>query len=115
MTMYSNHEMPSIEDFEALRHQLAGIGIGAETVDKLDVALLSWMVSQGQTLAEYQKRLRCCDERSALLEADVIRLRGQRDALRQALLRRNQEDPMQGYASDHMLAAIRPEDGAPQD
>lgn len=85
------------EEHAAVRAAMAGDGVPAAAIAATDPAVLAWI---------HEQRSRVEQERVERLHLDVIRLRGQRDALRQSLVRRNHEDPMLGHLSEHGLRAI---------
>ena len=90
----------------AVRAAMAGDGVPAAAIAATDPAVLAWIHAQRSRIEAAEERCRVERERVERLQLDVIRLRGQRDALRQSLVRRNHEDPMLGHLSEHGLRAI---------
>ena len=106
MSLYSHHEIPGFDDFLRLREELQDAGIRDAVIDTIDPSVAAWMLAQLSAIETCRSKLRAAEERCHQTEADVIRLRGQRDTLRQTLMRRHQEDPMMGHLSDPRLTAL---------
>ena len=82
---------------------LEGLGFTPELIDSLpDLVLVAMADQQGQLdeLRAENDQLASDLRRS---QHDVIRLRGQRDALRTVLREQQNDDPMMGYLSQPML------------
>lgn len=102
----SEQDLPSLQLYQKLRDDLSAIGLSKEQLDRLPTALVVHLIRLHQQVDNLRERMRQHEDRIRDQEFDITRLRGQRDALRLTLLRKDQQDPMKGYASEHMLASI---------
>ena len=103
-----NHstELPSVETFNHIKCLLISLGTPEEQVLKLPPGVISFIADHLGQINMLKDRIRDVQKELQESEFDVIRLRGQRNALRSALMKNKSQDPMLGYASDHMLEAI---------
>lgn len=106
MEFSNTKALPTLGMFDEVRYLLVQLGTPKDIVENLPPTVIGFIADHLQQINTYKDRIRKLQENLQNAEFDVIRLRGQRNALRAALIKNSEQDPLLGYVSNHMLEAI---------
>ena len=87
MLYQHSSEIPSVEAFQQLRYLLGELGVPDTDVAKLHPGILSFIADHLGQINNLKNRVRDLQEKLQEAEFDIIRLRGQRNALRSTLMK----------------------------